>query len=80
MIGLENTPEAVPLQQIGNSLHTGHRKIGILAGSENLGIRDHLIKLCDVVAKIPMYGKLHSHNVHVSIAIGLYEITRTLRT
>lgn len=76
LIGLENMVNALPLNTINDHLSRDIEKIGLLAGSENLGISDKLLISCDYVVKIPMLGKLNSHNVHVSVAIALYELRK----
>lgn len=79
LIGLENLENALSLNTFNKHLNQDIEKIGLIAGSENLGISDDLIALCDYIVKIPMMGKLNSHNVHVSIAIALYELRKTGR-
>jgi 23S rRNA (guanosine2251-2'-O)-methyltransferase len=77
LIGLENMANALPLNTINEHLCRDIEKIGLLAGSENMGISDDLLALCDYIVKIPMMGKLNSHNVHVSIAIALFELRKS---
>lgn len=50
--------------------------IALLLGSEESGIHPKHLRLCDVMAKIPMFGKIDSLNVSVSAAVGIYEIVR----
>jgi len=45
----------------------------IIMGSEEKGISNHLLKFCDVKAKIPMVGNIASLNVSVASGIILYE-------
>lgn len=77
LIGLENTNEAMNIHLWKPEKNIPLRDIGILAGSENTGIPEKYLHLCHCVCNIPMFGKLTSHNVHVAVAIGLYEIYRT---
>ena len=48
----------------------------ILMGSEEDGIAPELLRRADVVAKIPMSGKVGSLNVSVATAMVFYEATR----
>lgn len=48
------------------------RSVAIVLGNEGQGIR-HLVKQnCDILVKIPMYGKVNSLNVSVAAALMLY--------
>lgn len=48
----------------------------LLLGSEEDGIAPVLLKESDVVAKIPMKGKIESLNVSVAAGIAIYEVIR----
>lgn len=50
--------------------------IAIILGSEEDGISNEYMKLCDHLARIPMKGKIESLNVSVSAGIILYETLR----
>lgn len=50
--------------------------LAIIVGSEENGISPEYLKLSDMKVKIPMYGKIDSLNVSVSVAIILYEVIR----
>jgi len=50
--------------------------LAIIMGSEEDGISEEYLKLCDAVAKIPIAGKIESLNVSVSAGIILYEVLR----
>ena len=48
------------------------RSVAIILGNEGSGMR-HLVKEnCDILVKIPMYGKVNSLNVSVAAALMLY--------
>lgn len=48
------------------------RSLAIVLGNEGQGMR-HLVKQnCDILVKIPMYGKVNSLNVSVAAALMLY--------
>ena len=51
-------------------------KIAIVVGSEGKGISPLVQKNCDLLVKIPMYGKVNSLNASVSTALILYEAIR----
>lgn len=50
--------------------------LAIIMGSEENGISDSLLKVCDDKIKIPMYGSISSLNVSVAAGIVLYEVNR----
>jgi 23S rRNA (guanosine2251-2'-O)-methyltransferase len=52
------------------------KKLGIVLGSEERGIRSLISKECDYLVRIPMKGKISSLNVSVAGAIFLYEVLR----
>ena len=51
-------------------------KIAIVVGSEGKGISPLVQKNCDLLVKIPMFGKVNSLNASVSTALVLYEAIR----
>lgn len=53
--------------EIDNSL-----SIAIIVGNEGHGIRPLVKRNCDILVKIPMYGKVNSLNVSVAAALMLY--------
>lgn len=48
----------------------------IVMGSEEKGISDSVLSLCDAQAKIPMMGEIGSLNVSVAAAVVMYEAVR----
>lgn len=48
----------------------------IVMGSEERGISDSILSLCDAQAKIPMMGEIGSLNVSVAAAVVMYEAVR----
>lgn len=50
----------------------------LVLGSEGEGIRKKVKEKCDVLVKIPMYGKINSLNVSVAGGIILSEISKTV--
>lgn len=50
--------------------------VAIVLGSEEDGISNEIIRNADYLAKIPMFGEIHSLNVSVSAGVILYEAVR----
>lgn len=50
--------------------------LAIIMGSEDKGISNQILKLCDAKAKIPMAGEISSLNVSVAAGIILYEAVK----
>jgi 23S rRNA (guanosine2251-2'-O)-methyltransferase len=50
--------------------------VAVILGSEENGISEEYLKLCDSYVKIPIYGKIESLNVSVSAGIVIYEALR----
>lgn len=53
-------------------------KTAIVLGSEGFGIRKKVKENCDILIKIPMYGKINSLNVSVAGGILLSEAAKTI--
>lgn len=52
------------------------RRLAIVLGSEDRGIRELVRKTVDFVVRIPMYGRVSSLNVSVAAGIALFELSR----
>lgn len=50
--------------------------LGLVMGSEEKGISENILKLCDFWGAIPILGKIGSLNVSVATGVYLYEIIR----
>lgn len=50
--------------------------VAIVMGSEDVGISDPVLKVCDELAAIPIVGKIESLNVSVAAGIMIYEALR----
>ncbi len=48
--------------------------IAVVMGNEGTGMRPLVKKHCDILVKIPMYGKINSLNVSVAAALMMYKI------
>lgn len=69
VVGLEQNQHSVSL-----SNYTPSEKIALLLGEEVHGLTDDLIKLCDDLIEIPMFGQKESYNVSVATGIALYQL------
>lgn len=49
-------------------------KVALIVGSEGKGISKQVLKECDYIVKLPMYGKISSLNAAVAAAIIMYQI------
>ena len=49
-------------------------KIALVIGNEGNGISKSVLRECDYIAKIPMYGKINSLNASVAAGIMIYEV------
>lgn len=49
-------------------------RVALVVGSEGRGISRLVLKNCDQVIKIPMYGEINSLNASVSAALLIYEV------
>jgi 23S rRNA (guanosine2251-2'-O)-methyltransferase len=52
------------------------RRLALVMGSEDRGVRELVKKTADFIVKIPMYGKVASLNVSVAAAVALFELAR----
>jgi 23S rRNA (guanosine2251-2'-O)-methyltransferase len=52
------------------------RRLALVVGGEQHGLRPLVARRCDFLVAIPMYGKVASLNVAVAGAVALYEIAR----
>jgi 23S rRNA (guanosine2251-2'-O)-methyltransferase len=52
------------------------RRLALVLGSEDRGVRELVRKTADFVVRIPMHGRVASLNVSVAAAISLFEISR----
>lgn len=71
VIALEITSNSKPLREIA----IPNKKTALIIGSEIDGISDELLKICDQIVHINMFGKNSSMNVVQAASIALYEIT-----
>ncbi|MDE7180576.1 MAG: 23S rRNA (guanosine(2251)-2'-O)-methyltransferase RlmB [Muribaculaceae bacterium] len=50
--------------------------VAIVMGSEDVGISDDVLRLCDELVAIPMAGNIGSLNVSVAAGVMMYEVVR----
>ena len=50
--------------------------VAIILGPEVGGLDEKILKECDIIAEIPMYGKKESLNVSVAAGVALFKILR----
>lgn len=76
----KNGFEIVALEQTKDSLdyrkYKAPKKLAVVLGQEVSGIDKKILKYCDQIIEIPMYGKKESLNVSVACGIALFKILR----
>ena len=68
----------VALEKTGRSLDIGQAKftppLALIVGNEVDGVPEAILKECDQVVHVPMYGRKESLNVSVAAGIALYVV------
>ncbi|WP_111682797.1 TrmH family RNA methyltransferase [Winogradskyella tangerina] len=77
IIGLEITENSIELSQFKLQ---SDQPIALIIGDENFGVSESVLKRCDSVVHINMYGNNSSMNVVQATSIALYEIVNQLHT
>ena len=77
LIALEITDNSHPISELKLKKTS---KIAFVIGDENHGVSDSILKLCDAIVHIEMYGQNSSMNVVQATSIALYEFTKKLST
>ncbi|MFA5211310.1 MAG: RNA methyltransferase [Patescibacteria group bacterium] len=54
------------------------KDVALIVGNEVDGVKKNILKICDNISHIPMYGKKESLNVSVAAGIAMYEIKNKL--
>jgi len=54
--------------------------VAIVMGSEDVGISNEVLRLCDDLVAIPMFGNIGSLNVSVAAGVMMYEVVRQRRS
>jgi len=71
IVGLEQDKKSILLP----NYQPKYKKIAVLLGEEVSGINKELLKMCDDIIEIPMFGQKESFNVSVATGIVLYHLT-----
>ncbi len=71
VVGLEAVPDAQPLWKVRLD-----GALALVVGSEGEGIRRLVLEKCDVVARLPLLGRVESLNASTAAAVALYEALR----
>jgi len=69
LIAIEQTTDSIPYDKFGYKL-----PIALVVGHETDGVSPEVLKLCDAVVELPMFGVNISLNVMVSLGIVLYQV------
>ncbi|WP_299274356.1 TrmH family RNA methyltransferase [uncultured Psychroserpens sp.] len=75
IVALEITSESKSLTEFN---FPRNKPIALIIGDENFGVSEHILKVCDAIIHIDMYGQNSSMNVVQATSISLYEITKQL--
>lgn len=71
VIGLAGDEDAEPLFEVNMS-----PPVVVVVGSEGAGMRRLVRETCDIIAAIPMSGRVESLNAAIAGSIALYEVVR----
>lgn len=69
VLGLENTKDAENIFMLRSSIP---KHLALVLGNEVRGLSSAILKKCDKIITIPMYGRKESLNVAVATGIALY--------
>ena len=75
LIALEITEKSILISDLKLDKNS---KIAFVIGDENHGVSDAILKQCDAIVHIEMYGQNSSMNVVQATSIALYEFTKKL--
>jgi len=73
VIGLEKIKESIKIEDLRLKINSD---VALIVGNEVDGISEEILKMCDVVVHISMYGKKESLNVSIAAGIAMYEINK----
>ncbi|MCA9348409.1 hypothetical protein KC867_03300 [Candidatus Saccharibacteria bacterium] len=69
LVALEQSPGSIKLPEFRWT-----DKVALLIGREVDGIESEILKLCDRIVEIPMFGQKESFNVAQATAMALYQL------
>lgn len=73
ILGLEKTKSS---KNIFKCTFSKDKKIALVVGNEVKGLSPQILKYCDDVVDIPMFGKKESLNVSVATGVALYQLIK----
>lgn len=76
ILAIEITTNSKPIHHFK---FPNNKPLAVIVGSENFGISEDVLSLCDDSLHIEMYGQNSSMNVVQATSIALYEITKQIK-
>lgn len=76
IIGIEQSENSINYKKI-KQLVVSSKYLGLVFGNEVDGLSKSDLKLCDLVAEIPMLGKKESLNVAVAVGVVLFSLNNS---
>jgi len=73
ILGLEQTKDAQNIFMFGGKTS---KHVALVVGNEVKGISPKILKYCDKIVQIPMFGKKESLNVSVATGIALFQLVK----
>jgi len=73
IIGLEQTKSSKNIFELKS---IGRSPLALIVGNEVRGLSPIILKYCDDVVHIPMYGKKESLNVSVAFGVAIYDLIK----
>lgn len=75
VVAVEQTDKSVPYTKV-----TYHYPVALIFGHERDGVSDEVLKACDLIVEIPMYGMGNSLNVATSFSVIGYELVKQIES
>lgn len=76
ILAIEITTNSKPIHHFK---FPNNKPLAVIVGSENFGLSEDVLSLCDDSLHIEMYGQNSSMNVVQATSIALYEITKQIK-
>lgn len=73
LVAVEQSPRSINYKKIPS-----RKNIAFIFGNEVHGLSPSILKQCDCIAEIPMYGSKESLNVSVAVGIVLFSLCDTI--
>lgn len=77
MLGLEEDPRGVAVNEIDFANDGIRRDTALIVGNEITGVDPGLLELCDQIISIPMRGEKKSLNAAIAFGVAAYALTAT---